>query len=125
MEFKSKITNSAPTSDDSPRRIIHEALLNIDKENGTAVPNYYSSQRTIARKRKKNDIPSPRPTAFDETLFPDELKVTNGVNRFLFYDNGKRMIILSSDDDLDRLSNSDHWHSDGTFKVHLIKIFVS
>ncbi|CAF1274580.1 unnamed protein product [Rotaria magnacalcarata] len=27
------------------------------------------------------------------------------------------MIILSSDDDLDRLSNSEFWHADGTFKI--------
>ncbi|CAF5224352.1 unnamed protein product, partial [Rotaria magnacalcarata] len=26
------------------------------------------------------------------------------------------MIILSSDDDLGRLSNSEFWHTDGTFK---------
>ena len=30
-EFKSKITTSATTSHDPPRRIIHEALLNVDK----------------------------------------------------------------------------------------------
>ncbi|CAF5148091.1 unnamed protein product, partial [Rotaria socialis] len=38
---------------DPPRRIIHEVLLGISKEDGTAVPNYSSSQRTIQRKRKK------------------------------------------------------------------------
>ncbi len=125
IEFKSDITSSATTSHDPPRRIIHQALLNVDKINGAAVPNYSSSQRTIERKRKKKDIPLPRPTSFNEILIPDELKVTNGGERFLLYDNedpDHRMIILSSDDDLDRLSNSEHWHSDGTFKACLIMI---
>ncbi len=40
VELKSKITSSATTSHDPLRRIIHEALLNVDKHNGTAIPNY-------------------------------------------------------------------------------------
>ncbi|CAF3602513.1 unnamed protein product [Rotaria socialis] len=119
-EYKSKFVNSAITSHDPPRRIIHEVLLGISKEDGTAVPNYSSSQRTIQRKRKKKEMPLPRPKSFDEIHIPDELRVTNGGNRFLLYDNESstnRMIILSSDDDLDRLSNSEFWHADGTFKI--------
>ncbi|CAF0775449.1 unnamed protein product [Adineta steineri] len=119
-EFKSKISNSATISHDPPRRIIHEVLLSIDKNDGTAVPTYSSSQRTIERKRKKNDLPLPSPKSLSEIQIPDELKLTNGGQRFLLYDNGDvdhRMVILSSDDDLDCLSNSDHWHCDGTFKM--------
>lgn len=122
MEFKSKIVDSAVTSYYPPRRIINEALTIVSKDDGTAVPNYTSSQRTIERKRRKKDIPLPRPKSFDDIMIPDGLKVTHGGGRFLLYDNGsssKRIIILSSDDDLDCLSNSEHWHSDGTFKVYL------
>jgi hypothetical protein len=43
MKFKSDITSSATTSHDPPRRTIHQALLNVDKINGSAVPNYSSS----------------------------------------------------------------------------------
>ncbi|CAF4679203.1 unnamed protein product, partial [Rotaria magnacalcarata] len=71
---------------------------------------------------RKKDIPLPRPKSFDDIMIPDGLKVTHGGGRFLLYDNGsssERIIILSSDDDLDCLSNSEHWHSDGTFKVYL------
>ena len=103
--------------------LINRALLSISKHDGAAVPIYTSSQRTIERKRKKQLIPLPRPRTFDEILIPDELKIINGGKRFLLYDNGdsnNRILILSSDNDLDRLSNSDHWHSDGTFKVNLI-----
>ena len=46
-EFKAKISTNATASHDPPRRIIHEALLNIDQNDASAVPSYYSSQRTI------------------------------------------------------------------------------
>ncbi|CAF2617287.1 unnamed protein product [Rotaria sp. Silwood2] len=120
IQFKSKIADIAVTSHYPPRRVINEALLTISKDDGAAVPNYTSSQRTIERKRKKKDIPLPRPKSFNEIRISDELKATNGGSRFLLYDNEDsvhRIIILSSDDDLDRLSNSEHWHSDGTFKI--------
>jgi hypothetical protein len=54
-EFKATISTNATVSHDPLRRIIHEALLNVDQNDDTAVPTYYSSQRTIERKRKKND----------------------------------------------------------------------
>ncbi|CAF1040470.1 unnamed protein product [Rotaria sordida] len=100
MEFKLKIVASATTSHYPPRRIIHEALLNI---------------------------PLPRPNSFDDIYIPDELRVANSGSRFLLSDNennSDRMIILSSDDDLDRLSNSDYSHIDGTFKARIIRIIT-
>ena len=113
-------------SHDPPQRIIDETRLSIDLDDGTTLPNYFSSQRTIQRKSKKNDIalPSRRSPSYIEIT--DELKITNGGVRFLLYDNGDndhRLIILSSVDDLDLLSNSDHWHCDGTFKVWWIRCF--
>jgi len=41
-EFKSQICTKAAICHDPPRRIIHEALLNIDQADGAAVPTYYS-----------------------------------------------------------------------------------
>ncbi|CAF3138310.1 unnamed protein product [Rotaria socialis] len=119
-EFKSKITTSATTSHDPPRRIIYEVLQNVDKNDDAAVPTYHSSQRMIERERKRNDIPLPRPLTYDEIVIPDELQITNGGARFLLYDNqdpNRRLIILSSDDDLDLLFNREHWNNDGTFKA--------
>ena len=74
-EFKSKLTHHAVISHDPPRRIIHEALLTIEQDDEAAVPSYSSSQRTIQRKRKKNDIPLPTPSSFDDIAIPAELTV--------------------------------------------------
>ncbi|CAF5225811.1 unnamed protein product, partial [Rotaria magnacalcarata] len=87
------------------------------------VRNYSSAQRAI--ERKPEDLPLLRPTSFNDILIPDELKVTNGGDRFVLYDNedpNHTMIILSSDDDLDCLSNSENWHGDGTFKTRFTMI---
>ena len=123
MEFKLIINTGATTSYDPPRRIIHEALLYINKNDGTAVPNYPSTQRTMERKRKQQDKSLPTPTSFNDIFIPDELRVTNVSKRFLLYDNrhsDHKIIVLSSDEDLDRLSNSEHWQCHGTFKVPLM-----
>jgi hypothetical protein len=48
-EFKATISTNAAVSHDPPRRIIQEALLNVDQNDDTAVPTYYFSQRTIER----------------------------------------------------------------------------
>ncbi|CAF4475881.1 unnamed protein product [Rotaria socialis] len=74
IEFKSKIVDSAVASYYPPRRIINEALTIVSKENGVAVPSYTSSQRTIERKRRKKDLPLPRPKSFGEIMISDELK---------------------------------------------------
>ncbi|CAF2136303.1 unnamed protein product [Rotaria magnacalcarata] len=125
MEFKSNISSGATSSHYPSRRIIHQAFLNVNKKDGSAALNYPSAQRTIERQRKKKDLLLPQPTSFNDILIPDELKVTNGVDRFVLYDNedpDHRMITLSSDDDLDCLSTSENWHGGGTFKSRFTMI---
>ncbi|CAF4623355.1 unnamed protein product [Didymodactylos carnosus] len=81
-EFKSKISERAITFDDPPRRIINEALLNIHTDDGTTIPSYTSSQRTIERNHKRNGIPLPRPTSFGDISIPAELRITSSGDRF-------------------------------------------
>jgi len=120
IEFKAKVNKRAETSTDAPRKIIHEALLDVHPADGSIITNYNSAQRTVERKRKKNDVSIATPTSFKNIKIPDELKLTNIGDRFLLYDNEKddgRIVILSSSTDLNRLSIANHWHADGTFKV--------
>ena len=126
-QFKSKIIERATTSHDPPRRIIHEALLNVDKEDATALPGYTASQRTIGCRHKANDIPLSSPTSFQDIIIPQELKLTNSGDRILIYDNenvNSRMIVFSSNSDFSCLSSSQLWHADGTFKVSKHKCLV-
>ena len=82
-EIISIINTVATTSRDPYRRIIHELLLYINKNDGTAVPNYLSTQRTIERKRKQQDKPLPTPTSFNDISMPDEIRVANDSERSL------------------------------------------
>ena len=125
MEFKSIINTGAILSHNPTRRIIHEALLYINQNDGTALPYHPFMQHKIERKRKQQDKPLPTFISFNDISISDELRVTNNNERFLLYDNGHsnhRIIILSSNEDLDRLSNSERWHCDSTFKVPLMII---
>ena len=88
IKFKSIVNTGATTSHKLLRRIIHEALLYISKSNGTSVPNYPSTQRTVERKRKQQDKPLPTPTSFNDISIPDKRRVTNNSERFSLYDNG-------------------------------------
>ena len=120
IEFKAKINERAVASTNAPRKIIHEAFLDIHPADASAISNYSWAQRLVERKRKRNDIPVSAPQSFEDITIPQELKFTNIGDQFLLYDNEKtdnRIIILSSSTDLNRLSNSPHWHADGTFKV--------
>ena len=56
MEFKSILNTGATTSHDPLRRIIHESLLHINKNDRTAVLNYLSTQHTIEKKKENNKI---------------------------------------------------------------------
>ena len=127
MKFKPIVNTGATTSQDPPQRNIHEALLYVNKHDGTAVPNYPSTQHTMERKSKQQDKPLPTPASFNDISIPDELRITNDSEKFLLYDNrhsDHRIIILSSDENLDRLSYSEHCHCDGTFKVPFMIIIT-
>ena len=121
-KFKSKVNERAAVSSEAPRKIIHEMLLDVDPGDASSISSYTTAQRSIARKRKKNDIPLPTPSSFESIVIPEQLKLTNTGDQFMLYDNEQndnRIIIFSSMADLNRLSNSEHWHADGTFKVSL------
>jgi len=111
IEFKAKVNKRAETSTDAPRKIIHEALLDVHPADGSTITNYNSAQRAVERKRKRNDVSIAAPTSFKNIKIPDELKLTNTGDKFLLYDNEKNdicIIILFSSTDLNRLSSSDH-----------------
>ena len=126
IELKSKVSENAVISNVAPRKIIHEALLSVHPDDASGIDNYSALQRTIERKRKNKNIPLPTPASFEDIKIPEELQITNTGDRFILYDNGdilKRIVILSSKKDLNRLSSCEHWHADGTFKVSFIFFF--
>ena len=110
-EFKSKIQQHATTSHDPPGRIIQEALLSVHKDDALALPSYTASRHLIGHKRKKNNILLQNPTCFQDIIISEQLKLTNTGDKSLLHDNENndiRIIILSSESDLKRLSQCEH-----------------
>ncbi len=56
IEFKAKVNKRAEASTGAPRKIIHEALLDVHPADAAPITNYNSAQRTIERKCQQNDI---------------------------------------------------------------------
>ena len=111
-EFKSTIQQHTTISHDLPRRIIHEALLNGHEDNSLALPSYTASQRSIGRKRKKNNISLPNPTYFQDIIIPEQLKLIHTGDKFLLHDsedNNARIIMLTVEGNLKRLSQCEQW----------------
>ncbi|CAF1226573.1 unnamed protein product [Rotaria sordida] len=118
-EFKWTISEHATTLYNPPRKIINEALLNVHKNNETVLPSYAALQRIIGCKCKKNIILLPCSISFRNIIISQQFKLTSNGDRCLLYDtedNNARIIILSSDNDLNHLCGPKHWHAAGTFK---------
>ena len=67
-----------------PRKIIHEALLDVHPDDPLAVANYTTAQRSVQRKRNKNNISLPIPISLENIKIHEELKLTNTVINFCY-----------------------------------------
>jgi hypothetical protein len=69
-KFRSKVNECTVTLNDASRKIIHELLLDIDPDDASTVStrNYTTSQYSIVRKRKKNDIPVSTSISFENII---------------------------------------------------------
>jgi hypothetical protein len=86
------------------------------------LPNFRHFKRTIQRQRIVNDLPQiPHGKTF--TSVPASLRTNNRGETFLQYDSGPgehRVLIFSSDEQLDILSGCEEVLIDGTFKVKFL-----
>ncbi|CAF3216160.1 unnamed protein product [Rotaria sp. Silwood2] len=112
-EFESTFNEHATTLHAACIRIINEALLSAHKDDAASQRELHANARKITHHYQVQHH-------FRILNIPQHLKLTSGGNKCLLYDNKgyyTRIIILSSDDNLHRLSSSEHWHADETFKV--------
>ena len=115
------VKTAAVTTRDPPRRIVQDAIADVNEEVAAAVGSSTNLRQIIRRKRKATDNNPPAPATVGELLIPDQLRQTTDQRRFLLYDSGRgdvnRMLIFSTDQFLQTLHDSEHWMCDGTFKV--------
>lgn len=115
------LKTAAVTTRDPPRRIVQDAIVDVNEEVAAAVSSSTNLRQVIRRRRRATDNNPRAPATVGELLIPDQLRLTTDQRRFLLYDSGRgdviRMLIFSTDQFLQTMQDAEHWMCDGTFKV--------
>ena len=95
------VKTAAVTTRNPPRRIVQDAIADVNEEVSAAVGSSTNLRQIIRRKRKATDNSPPAPATVGELVIPDQLRQTTDQRRFLLYDSGlgddNRMLIFSTD----------------------------
>ena len=130
------VKRDAETSRDSTRNIIRDAVCQQDDGVLAALPSRATISRRIQRARRRLNPCPAIPTARHGFVVPVVYSTTTDGRRFLMYDSGiddnDRLLIYSTDENLDAMANRTDWFVDGTFKcapeifyqVFTIHIFI-
>ena len=98
------------------KKIVQDTTATITRECAVALPKYKSLARSIQRQRGWGI----NPTTLKDVAIPSELQLTLQGEKFLAYDSGsddrKRLLIFSTEQNLDLVKSTAQWHADGTFK---------
>ena len=118
---KTDIRQRAVNTVERPRQTILQTTTGTSLEASQYLPGYSSLQRTVNRKRKRENLALPNLRSVQEIQIPDQLKVTTRGDSFLFWDSGEddpqRLFVFCTDRNIDTLEQNAHWFMDGTFKV--------
>ena len=118
FRVREQIKRKAQDTLEQPRALIKEATSSITYECAVKLPYPKSLSRAIQRERETG-IPNPK--TIKEMSIPIELQRTIRGDTFLAYDSGpddvERMLLFTTEDNLDILETNTTWHADGTFKV--------
>jgi hypothetical protein len=85
---KASIRQRAENTVEKPRHIILQCSNGMSTEAATMMPAYRASQRTIQRKRKRNEEPIVIPTSLRAIALTENLTVASRNEAFLLFDSG-------------------------------------
>lgn len=108
----------AEESLDRGRNVIAKLNENLPVSVAAALPKTKSLSQAIRRRRTNKNIPT-APTSLMDLIIPDDLQNIGDV-RFLLYDSGPgegRILIFSTDRNLQLLKRADVLSMDGTFDI--------
>lgn len=131
----SRMQDQAATSAVPPRRLIAEAVADLEEEALTKLPARAAMLKRIQRKRRRDEVDyRPDPENAQDFELPERFRTVNvegNLQRFLLHDemdrippgnvaeraNMRRVIVFGTDTMLDQLCSSNTIMIDGTFKV--------
>ena len=114
-----KIKERATTTQEVTHQIIASSTTLLSSAVCGQLPSVSLMKRTLQRARQQVDQPPPNPTSLTELEFPEKYTKTIDEHPFLLYDSGPsndRILLFTTQRNLDLMAQSDHWFADGTFK---------
>ncbi|XP_068211896.1 uncharacterized protein, partial [Palaemon carinicauda] len=115
-----KVREDALNSRDTPHYIVSCASMGVSGAVALKLPSISNIKRNIRNIRaKKNYVPA-LPDCQEDLIIPEDFTKTHKGELFLMYDSGPtndRILIFSTQRNLDLLARSENWFADGTFKT--------
>ena len=113
-----EVKKRARETREKPIQIIQNNMVNISEETRPCMPSRDSLRKRIARVRK-TETPS-EPQSITEVNIPNSLQITLDGEQFLIKDHvieQERILIFTTENNIQRLSQAVFWIMDGTFKT--------
>uniref|UniRef100_A0A2S2P9P5 MULE transposase domain-containing protein n=1 Tax=Schizaphis graminum TaxID=13262 RepID=A0A2S2P9P5_SCHGA len=82
------------------------------------MPSVSVLKRTVRLIRQKEQAAPPNPKTLTELILPENYTTTFDGKPFLLFENGEnRILIFSTQKNLQLMEKCDHWYADGTFST--------
>ncbi|XP_018905098.2 uncharacterized protein [Bemisia tabaci] len=117
-KFMSQLKEDSKVTGESTHSVISTALADFPTSCSNELPKMSSIKRNVQRTRVKATGAPPNPKSREDLIIPEEYRVTVDEKPFLLFDSGsekKRILIFSTEENLNHLCSADHWFCDGTF----------
>lgn len=119
-QIRIKVKELASTQQENPQQIIANATICVESSVTAALPPPAALTRTIQRIRRNATNPIPDPVNLRQLEIPRHCTVTYNEEQFLLFDSGpgdERILLFSTQRNLNLLAQCPHWFADGTFKT--------
>ena len=126
LDAVAQVKHLATTSSDGTDNIVTTATSDLQEAATTQLPAEYSLKRTVQRKRVALQNHPAEPKHLEDLVIPDAFKEFEDGTKFLVYDSGpgsNRICIFSTQANLELLSRSEQFFSDGTFSTAPRRLF--
>lgn len=115
-----QVRKKAVDTRDAPNYIVASVSGAVSQSVASKLPTVSNLKRTIRNVRVRENAGPAVPLLRRDIVFSEEYTKTEKGKIFLMYDSGPdddRILIFSTEQNLQLLRRSEHWHGDGTFKT--------
>jgi len=113
------IKERATSTQEAGHQILATTSAVVPASVAVQLPSIRGMKQAMRRVRRVEQLPLPTPEHLDSLVIPDAYKRTLSGENFLLHDSGpgqNRFFIFSTERNLERMRQCEHWYADGTFK---------